>query len=411
MTLKEFEDYIKSFNKNPGEYTEEEILAIGLKHKEELLLGDRDWSKLAETVGFRDGETLRKWILHRRYKMGLVTKNPKILDDKTVEEVTSDDAEKSLTQQKEDLYKERTKLRDTYNSYRKGMREEARIESFKESFLSGLKDLPALPTVQVPELTDDMQAEMVVGFSDLHLGNSFENSYNKYNYEIAVARVSKYVAKIIDYCKDNKVKRLTFLNMGDLVSGIIHPTLRMEQELDAAEQIMKAAELVSEALNLLQEAAPEVIYRSVVDNHSRFVPNKDCHIEAESFNRLIDWYIEERLKGTKVTFANDNIDMGIGMFRLLNGKLFLFTHGHQDRKSTVFQDMVGLTREYPDYIFMGHYHNCAEHTFQGSKVYINGSIIGTDTYAYGKRLFGKPEQKALIFKNGDVLDVNVNLEE
>ena len=47
-------------------------------------------------------------------------------------------------------------------------------------------------------------------------------------------------------------------------------------------------------------------------------------------------------------------------------------HGHEDKKSSVMQDMVGLTREFPDYILMAHYHNSAEHTFQGTKVFISG---------------------------------------
>ena len=72
--------------------------------------------------------------------------------------------------------------------------------------------------------------------------------------------------------------------------------------------------------------------------------------------------------------------------------------------------MMGLIRRIPDYIFMAHYHNSSEHTFQNCKVYVNGSIIGTDTYAFEKRLFTEPEQKLLIFnEDNDVINININL--
>ena len=124
---------------------------------------------------------------------------------------------------------------------------------------------------------------------------------------------------------------------------------------------------------------------------------------------MIDWFLAERLKDTKVVFADDNIDIGIGRIRLMNGKTLLFMHGHEDKKNSVMQDMVGLTQEVPAYILMAHYHNTATHTFQGTKVYVTGSIIGTDPYAFSHRLFGDPEQKLLVFDGVNVIDININL--
>lgn len=411
MTRLEFKEYIDSFGKKRGEFTKQELSEIGIRYQEEVIKQERSWSWLAETLGdYRDGEGFRKWILSKRYTRHLVPKNPKILDDKTVESATSEDIDGSLTQQREDLFKAKTQLRDTYNAYRRGMREEARIDAFKSHLIEAMEKLPSLPKVKpLSYANNGAQTEMVLGFADLHLGVSFKNSYNEYNPAIAAKRVSRLVAQTIKYCHVHNVQRLTVLNIGDLVSGLIHPSLRLEQSIDVADQVMQAAEMLAEALNHLQEAAPEVIYRSVVDNHSRFTPNKESHIEIENFNRIIDWFVEERLKGTEIRFPKDNLDIGVGMFKLLNGKTMMFMHGHQDKKSTIFQDMVGLVKEYPDYIFMGHYHNSAEHTFQGAKVFITGSIVGTDTYAYGKRLFGDPEQKALIFSGDDVIDININL--
>lgn len=305
---------------------------------------------------------------------------------------------------------EKQKIRDTFYSYKKDIRNEARIEVIREELVNAVRQLPSLPKVNTPKANKAYYREAVVTFADLHLGPDFKNSVNEYSYDIAVKRVNKYVEDVITYCRMMNVKKLHLLNLGDLISGIIHPTIRLEQTLDVTEQIMKAAELLAETLNQLQQAAPILTYRSVVDNHSRSVANKNEHIEKENFNKIVDWFVEERLKDTKIQFMHDNIDDGIGKFELENGKKIMFAHGHEDSTDKCFQNFFGATREFIDYIVLAHYHNSKEKTFNGMKVFVTGSIIGTDSYAYGKRLFSDPEQKLIIFDdNNDVINITINL--
>lgn len=395
MSKKDLQEFINSFNKLPGEYTREELYRIGLEHKK-LDNRDKSWAALAEVVGWSGtAESYRCFV--NKYKA------------KHEEPALPEAEEKDYETAMRNLYIERTKVRDISNSYRKDMRNEARIERLMEEIKEAAGMLPSLPHVSVPESDYYSETEAVLPFADLHLGPDFKNSYNEYSYDIAVKRVNKLVADTIKYCTLHNVQVLHFLNMGDLVSGIIHDTIRLEQTLDITEQIMKAAELVAEAVNALREAAPVVTYRSVVDNHSRAIADKNQHIERENFCRIIDWFVRERLKDTDVVFCNDNIDFGIGKFKLHSGKLVMFAHGHQDKKTSVVQDFIGATREFVDYIILAHYHSSAEKTFQGTKVFISGSIIGTDAYAYGKRLFSEPEQKLLIFDEENVLDYDINL--
>ena len=76
------------------------------------------------------------------------------------------------------------------------------------------------------------------------------------------------------------------------------------------------------------------------------------------------------------------------------------------------QNFIGLTQEWIDYIFLAHYHNSAVKEFQGCKVFINGSIVGTEQYAFGKRLFSKPSQKLIIFSKdtNNIQDIDINLD-
>ena len=88
----------------------------------------------------------------------------------------------------------------------------------------------------------------------------------------------------------------------------------------------------------------------------------------------------------------------------------MFAHGHQDGRNNSMQNFIGLTRKWIDYICLAHYHSAAVKEFQGCRVFINGSIVGTEQYAFGKRLFSKPTQKLLIFDKTDtVQDIDIAL--
>lgn len=409
-----FYDYVETFNKNPGEYTPDEMEEIGVYHQS-LERGEKNWNDVVEVLGIKgkSGEQFRKWVLRRRYMNDMVEKNPKVLDDKTVADIAADDVSGSLIEQKQSLMKERMKLRDERTSYNRTLRSEARLERFIQTIKEVADTYADLPPVISAKADKKVRGcEAIYGLADLHLGPIVNNCANTYNYEEAVKRVNKITEDIIHYCKINNVHTLHFINMGDLIMGIIHPTIRLEQEFDVIEQVIRVSEIVAEMLNTLQQAAPVVTYRSVVDNHSRIMPDKNQHIELENLNRIIDVFVKERLKNTKIKFMDDNLDIGIGRFYLQNGKAVYFMHGHEDRKTSVVQDIMGLTHEFPDYVLMAHYHNSAEHTFQGAKLFVSGSVVGTDNYAFGKRLFGQPEQKLLLFDEmNNVIDIDIRCKE
>lgn len=408
MTNKEFSSYIDSFKKKPGEYTIDEIINICGVHKHELCNSDKNWQALAETLGLKKtGEQLRSWFRNNdMYAQRELSKKAPDTDEALSEQ------EKSFADTKQKLYIERQKSQAILNQYRKTLRDEARIQEFKDLIRDSINNLPKLEFTKSSTITNTkVSNEAVLGFSDLHLGQEFKNYYNSYSLDIAKERVEKLINQTIKYCKENDVETLHFLNLGDLISGTIHTTLRLEQSIDITQQIIYASEIVSQALVKLCENIPQVTYRSVVDNHSRVMPNKNENIEKENLNKIIDWYLKERLRGiNNLTFYCNTIDDGIGYIKLKNDKILVFSHGHNDKKNGCFQDMCGLLKCFPNYIFLAHYHASAEHTYQSAKVFVNGSIIGTDTYAFNRRLFAEPEQKLLIFDDSnDIINVNINL--
>lgn len=396
ITVEEFQTYIDSFHKEKGQYTIEELLQIGVMFKS-LPVKKRNWASLHQLLGIYNfsAEAYRHRV--ERY----IRCNPDKIEPNIEGDIFRND------------YLEKQKVRDWYNAYRRDIRQESRIENLVDEIKLTVDKLKNLPVIKY-ESKDDviLDKEAVLLLSDLHIGVDCNNYYNSYNQNIAKERLEKLLNETIDYCRSNHVTRLNILNLGDMIAGLIHTNARIEQQMDVAEQVMVAAEYISQFLNELQKGVPEVTYRSVYDNHSRLVANKNEHIEKEQLSKIIDWFIKERLKETNILFYDNDIDGGIGTLTLNNGQKMIFAHGHQDGRNSSYQNFIGLTQQWVDYICLAHYHNPASKDFQGCKVFINGSIVGTEQYAFGKRLFTKPSQKLLIFRKDSktVQDIDINLE-
>lgn len=395
LKLQEFQEYIDSFKKEKGQYTIDELMQIGVKFKQ-LPVRQRNWESLHQVLGVY-GFTSNAY----RQKVDKYIKKKNIILNPEVEsEIYRND------------YIEQQKVRDWYNAYRRNIRQEVRIENLIDEIKKAADKFKNIPVVKyTKESSKELNKEAVLLLSDLHIGVECENYYNKYNKDIARERLNTLLKETIEYCRLNQVKTLHILNLGDMIQGLIHSNARIEQQMDVAEQIMIAGEYLSSFLNEIQRAAPVITYRSVFDNHSRAVADKNEHIEKEQFSRIIDWFIKERLAKTKIIFYENEIDGGIGDFYLANGKRTMFAHGHQDGRNNSVQNFIGLTKQWVDYIFLGHYHNPASKDFQGCKVFINGSIVGTESYSFGRRLFTKPSQKLLIFsdKTDTIQDIDISL--
>ena len=63
MTIIEFNDYFKSFNKEAGDFTKDEIYELGKTFKQ--VVGKKRWQYLADLVGWENGECLRSYIKNR----------------------------------------------------------------------------------------------------------------------------------------------------------------------------------------------------------------------------------------------------------------------------------------------------------------------------------------------------------
>lgn len=398
MNLLEFQEYIESFHKEKGQYSMDDLLNIGVKFKQ-LPVKQRNWNTLHQLLGVYgfSADAYRQKV--NRY----IKRNDTKLNYQQEGEIFKND------------YIEQQKVRDWYNAYRRDIREEVRIENFKDEIINATNKFSKLNigkcVTDFKGVKESDKTESILLFSDLHIGVDCDNHYNKFDLKTAEKRLVRLANQTIKYCRINKTDTLHIFNLGDLIAGIIHTNARIEQQMDVAEQIICASELLSHFLAKICEAAPNITYSSVFDNHSRAIANKNEHIEKEQFSRVIDWFVKERLKNSNIQFLENDIDGSIGRLKLQSGKVVMFAHGHEDGRNNSVQNFIGLTQEWVDYICLAHYHNPASKDYQGCKVFINGSIVGTESYAFGKRLFTKPSQKLLIFnkENNDIQDIEIDL--
>ena len=356
-------------------------------------------------------ETLRVWLKARRYLEGDVKKNPHLLSEGTVEDLSFEGFEEQMDEIKKDLQKEQIKTRDHIRAYKNLLRQDARADLMRDLIQESVSALPKLTPESVKIYEPEEKAEAVLLFSDLHIGALVDNFFNKYNVEIARRRVREVIRQTIQYCKDTRVKKLHVLNLGDLIENDLHITARLNQEIDAVEQTMVASEIMAEALVELTNNIPVVTYRSCLDNHSRYTADIKQSKDEESLVKLIDWYLEERLKDTGLVFEHDNLDGHIGIFTLNNGEKFVFAHGHEIGVNESVQKYTAATYSYVRYIALGHWHSTRMKTFMNSKVFVNGSIKGLDEYAEKHGLFGEPEQTLLIFKGNTLVNITINLKD
>lgn len=391
-------DFVKT-----SEESEEEYVYRICSHKDEI----GSWQEVADLLNKKLGHSYNESAYRKKYQcyeklFGAVgvkqIENGKLIDD--------------MISLKEDIIKEKVKLSDRKREYNKTLRDEARIEDIKDSISNYVRVLPKLDFSKAKkEEKNKVGNEAILMFSDLHIGSMFDNFYGSYNLAIAAERCQALTEQVINYCEANNVTALHFANLGDMIHGVIHVNGRVSSEFGVIEQVKQAAEIISQMLVQFSQYIDKIYYYSCTDNHARVFPNKEEHIEKENFSKLIDWYVDERVKKLpNVIFAYDKeIDDSFFSFTLENGKKVVGSHGHLGKVNTSVQDFTSALDKKVDIVLLGHFHNEKQKNFNGSKVYINGSVMGSDEYAVGHRLFSNPEQTLLIFDGKNDIKVSINL--
>lgn len=368
------------------------------------------WPQMAEIFnnefGCNKGDTAyrKRWAA---FKSVLDANTDKIVgENKYLEE---------LKEQTDEIYKAKKQLADQRREYNKMLASDARAEHLTEKLIEAANIAPLQNYSDVFTFKNVVSTkEAVLCLSDWHYGQVSNNIWNQYDTNICLQRVSKLFDQVACALREHNVKTLHVALLGDFVNGAIHTGCRVASEESTCEQLMHVSEILANFINAISAYVDKVNVHSTYGNHARTIQNKNDSIHSDNMERVIPWWLNQRLKdNTKV----DVIDSEYYEFIHFDacGYNVVCTHGDLDK----FKDMGIVinslfTRKYGksiDYTFSGDKHHLEAFEQFGIESTLVGSLCGTDEYANNRRLYSNPMQTLCIFTpdDGKLCSYNIKL--
>lgn len=306
--------------------------------------------------------------------------------------------------------KERQKLSDERIEYNRQIRGEARKESYLELVKKVICEDTAPIQIEINHNSFTTSNDLLCHLTDIHTGIEIESWKNTYNQQVLKDRLFKYLTKILSIQKLHHSENC-YLVIGEIISGLIHNNLRLQNNMDIMEQFKYISELIAEMLIHLSNHFNQIYVYTTPGNHSRITPKKEDALDGENMDILLPFYLKARMQNIKsINIFENNIEPEIAMFNIRGTNVFA-AHGHKDSPTSVVQNFTMLFGIKPDIVLLGHRHLNALTTVYDSKVIESGSVSGTDQYSMSLRKSNRPEQTVSVIDDHGLLciyDVQVD---
>ena len=319
--------------------------------------------------------------------------------------VDSDSQVKALRDEQRRLEIEKIKFRDERNAWTQQNRIQARAEAKLDNIEQALMDFGR---INFPEhkRSDSKNADraMIIMLNDLHIGQTFDNFFGKYNTEIAERRMAQLLDKAKEIAQRHGCGSCIVSLGGDNCSGNIHKTIQVSNREDVIQQIKKAAEMVTSFCYELTQIFDIVKLVAVDGNHSR-LDKKEEAMHDERLDSLVPYCVNLAL-GHLDNFQyldSANIDSGIAMFNVF-GNYFLSVHGdYDDFTKNGVNNLITMVGLIPKYILFGHHHTCSVDEANGIVMIRGGSLVGTgDQHTVERRIRGHASQMICVCSENGV---------
>lgn len=326
---------------------------------------------------------------------------------------------KNIRKEKEELIKEKQRVFDQRREYKKLLSETGRLEHLYDSLSDAANNLcnsvgklyneDKTEQVVIDNETDN---EAILVFCDWHYGMTTKNIFNEYNTEICKKRVGKVVDYAIKRMLLHQCKKLHIVVLGDVVHGGIHVSARVASEELVCAQLMQVSEILAQSIEKLSRYANETKVYFTYGNHARTIQNKNDSTHRDNMERLVPWWIKERLNSYENIRVADESENEFVLIEAC-GRNFCATHGDLDSVkssprllSTLFHRVYNKDI---DYILLADKHHHESFGELGVTAIICGALCGSDDYASEKRLFSTPEQLMLIVNQVDGVDAEYRI--
>jgi len=320
-----------------------------------------------------------------------------------------------LKEQTDELYKAKRLLSDQRREYNKVLVSDARAEHLAEKLIEAANIVPLKNYSDVFTFKNSTSnEEAVLLLSDWHYGQVSNNIWNQYDTNICLQRVSKLFDKVSSALCEHNIKTLHVVLLGDFVNGAIHTGCRVASEESTCEQLMHVSEILASFINALSVCVGSVNVYSTYGNHARTIQNKNDSIHSDNMERVIPWWLKQRLSSNHKIHVVDSEYHEFIHFTVC-GYNIVCTHGDLDQfknigviVNTIFSKKYGKAI---DYTFSGDKHHLESFEQFGIESALVGSLCGTDEFANNKRLYSNPMQTLCIFtpEDGKLCSYNIKL--
>ena len=308
------------------------------------------------------------------------------------------------------MRKEKIKLSDARVEYNRLIRQEARKESYADMVKRIICENVEPINIPVHYTLFNSSADLLCHLTDVHCGIEIHNWKNDFDEDILKKRIEKFTSNILDIRGMHQSENC-YLVIGEILSGIIHNNLRLQNNMDLMEQFKYVSELISAMLIRLANHFNHIYVYTTPGNHSRISPKKEEALDGENMDILLPFYLKARMQNVKnITICDNTIEPEIAMFNIRGNNVFA-AHGHKDSPSNVVQNFTMMFNIKPDIVLLGHRHTNAMETVYDTKVIQSGCVSGSDAYAMSIRKTNKPEQTvSVIGDNGLICLYDIQLD-
>jgi hypothetical protein len=353
------------------------------------------WDELAEVLNkdaidsgllkqYASGESLRCAAKEIRKERGML----KSREDKFSEE-------------RQELYKMRVKFNADLANWRSALKKQAGQELFEEIILKVADKYAGRMTLETPHtIMQHGKRTGILLLSDWHYGIKVDSYLNQFNKEVFLKRINKLTEFVVQEIQKHQLETLHIFNLNDLISGIIHENLRLQNSDDVIEQIIVVTDTLIHMIQIFSEHTL-IEYHDCIDNHSRVVPDKKLALTKENFALLTPWIMEKAFcNNNRVNIVENEFDEEIVTAKIYEWT-YLGVHGHLDNITSVVDDLSMMTRRFYNVMFLAHNHHFAAEEIHNTFVYANGSLSGVDQLAKNMRVSSNPSQTLVIVSPND----------
>lgn len=307
------------------------------------------------------------------------------------------------------MRKEKIKLSDARVEYNRLIRQEARKESYVDMVKRIICENVEPMNIPVHYTLFNSSTDLLCHLTDVHCGIEIHNWKNDFNEDILKKRIEKFTSDILDIRGMHESENC-YLVIGEILSGIIHNNLRLQNNMDLMEQFKYVSELISAMLSRMANHFNHIYVYTTPGNHSRISPKKEEALDGENMDVLLPFYLKARVQNVEnITICDNTVESEIAMFNIRGNNVFA-AHGHKDSPSNVVQNFTMMFNIKPDIVLLGHRHTNAMETVYDTKVIQSGCVSGSDAYAMSIRKTNKPEQTvSVIGENGLICLYDIQL--